>query len=136
MKGVEKIYQGKKLIAMIFRSYLQVKDVEFFTDDTNPFQLGAHDRKKGVSLRPHVHTVTKPLTIKSIQEWLFIPEGKVRVVLYTKKGEVLYRKILTAGDSILLMEGGHGVEFLEDSKIFEIKQGPYLPSHHSKLFLK
>jgi hypothetical protein len=136
MAGVEKVFQGKKLIAIIFRGRLKVKNIEFFTDPSNPFQIGAHNRKKGVKLNPHIHHIEKPLTINSIQEWLFVTKGKIKVTLYEKSGKITNRKTLKSGDSILLMEGGHGVDLLEDSQIFEIKQGPFLNSHHSKIFFK
>ena len=136
MKGVEKVYRGKKLIAIVFKKKLQVKELEFFTDDESPFQIGAHNRKKGVKLIPHVHHLKKPIIINSLQEWLLVTKGKILVTLYSHKGEIIKKVTLTSGDSVLLMREGHGVDFLEDSQIFEIKQGPFLSSHHSKIFLK
>ena len=136
MKGVGKIFHGKKLIAIVFKKKLQVKELEFFTDNESPFQIGAHNRKKGVKLIPHVHHLKKPIIINSLQEWLLVTKGKILVTLYTEKGEIIQKITLKSGDSILLVEDGHGVDFLEDSQIFEIKQGPFLSSHHSKIFLK
>jgi len=136
MNGTEKIYQKKRLIGIIFRKNLVVNNIEFFTDDASPFQIGAHNRKRGIKLKPHVHYMKKPLIIKSIQEWLLVTKGKILVTLYTKKGKIIEKVTLKTGDSILLIEGGHGVDFLQDSKIFEIKQGPFLDSHHVKIFLQ
>lgn len=135
-KGVQRIYRDKKLIAIIFRKKLQVKELEFFTDDKNPFQIGAHNRKKGVKLTPHVHHLKKPITVTTLQEWLFITKGKIRITIYTAKGEIIHQNILRTGDSILLIKEGHGVDFLEDSEIFEIKQGPFHSGIHSKIFLR
>jgi len=125
MKGVEKIYKGKKLIAIIFRNYIKVDGLNFFTENDNFFQIGAHNRKKGLKLKPHIHNVEEPLIINKVQEWILVQEGKIRVTLYTKKGDVIIKKILSRGDSILLIDEGHGVDFVEDSKLFEIKQGPF-----------
>lgn len=136
MPGVERIYSKKKLIAIVFRKNLKVKEIEFFTDDSSPFQVGAHNRKKGTKLKPHIHYMEKPLTIKSILEWLFVPKGRIVITLYEKSGKVVTKKVLNSGDSVLLIEGGHGVDFTKDSQIFEIKQGPFLNSHHHKIFFK
>jgi hypothetical protein len=136
MDGIEDIYYKKRLIAKVFRANLPIDGVQFFTDELNPFQIGAHKRKKGVSLQPHVHLMEKPVTINVIQELLFVQSGKIQVTIYTTKGRVITSKILTSGDSILLMEEGHGVEFLEDSRIFEVKQGPYPGTTHAKLYLQ
>jgi hypothetical protein len=34
-------------------------------------------------------------------------------------------RILESGDVILLVQGGHGFEVLEELEMFEVKQGPY-----------
>lgn len=134
--GVERIIIKGKMVAIVFRKHLAVDGIQFFTEDYNPFQIGVHERKKGVALTPHVHRLENPLTITVIQELLFVQSGKIRVTLYTKDGTVIEQKILKTGDSILLMEEGHGVEFLRDSRLFEIKQGPYPGTTHAKLYLK
>lgn len=136
MKGVEPIIDKQQLTAIVFRRKIPVKGVKFMTEDMNPFQVGLHARKKGISLSPHVHKLNKPLVINTIQEILFVQSGKIRVNLYQKCGRRLAQKILNQGDSILLMNGGHGVDFLEDSRIFEVKQGPYPGTEHAKIYLK
>lgn len=135
MKNTEKILYGKTLIAIIFRKNIKVEGVKFLTDETNPFQVGIHNRQKGVHLAPHVHRLDKPLIINSVQEILYIVEGKIRISLYSTNGKKIVTKILSSGDSILLVSGGHGLDFIENSRIFEIKQGPYPGSDHAKAFL-
>jgi hypothetical protein len=136
VKGIEKICKNGELVAIVFRKNLRVKEREFFTEDNNPFQVGAHNRKKGIKLTPHVHNLKKPIIINALQEWLLVTKGKILVTLYTDRGKIIDQKALSKGDSILLMEQGHGVDFLEDSQIFEIKQGPFINTVHSKIFLK
>ena len=34
--------------------------------------------------------------------------------------------ILKTGDVILLADGGHGFEMIEETEMIEVKQGPYL----------
>lgn len=136
MKGVEKIFSKKKLIAVVYRKNIHVEGVKFLTEESNPFQIGLHSQEKGVKLTPHMHKLEKDLTITKIQEILFLVGGKIRVNLFDKNGHKITRKILTSGDSILLMDEGHGVDFLENSRIFEIKQGPYPGATNAKIFLK
>jgi uncharacterized protein YjlB len=128
--------KGKKdIIAMIFKKNIVVDGVKFFTSEYNPFQIGIHSRKKGITLSPHVHVLEKALTISTIQEVLFVTAGEIHVTLFETDGTPVDSVSLTEGDAILLMAGGHGVEFLKDSKIFEIKQGPYPGTTHAKLYL-
>ena len=136
MKGVENIKVNDKIVALVFRNNTPVNELRFLTDNENPFQIGIHNRKKGVVLTPHSHKLPKPLIIRKIQEILYVVSGKILITIYTKKGEPISKKILTKGDSILLMDEGHGVEFLQKSRIFEVKQGPYPGPAFAKNYFK
>ena len=136
MKGVEEINLGRKLLAVIFRANIEVDGVKFLTDEMNSFQIGVHNRKKGVKLTPHIHKIERPLKIDTIQEVLFVQAGKIRVNVYSTAGHKVSQKILAAGDSVLFLGGGHGVDFLEDSRVFQVKQGPYPGTVHAKIYLK
>ncbi len=46
----------------------------------------------------------------------------------------LESRILEAGDVILLVQGGHGFEVLEELEMFEVKQGPYTEDRDKKRF--
>lgn len=133
MKGIEKISYKNKIIAIVFRRYITVKGVKFLSEDQSSLQVGVHNREKAVKLAPHIHKLIKFPTIKTIQEVLFLKQGKIRITLYTKQGNIISQKILTGGDSILLQDLGHGVDFLEDSQVFEVKQGPYIEGMHQKI---
>ena len=41
---------------------------------------------------------------------------------------------LFSGDTIALLDGGHGITFLENSKFIEVKQGPFNPETDKKRF--
>lgn len=135
MQNLEKVIENKKLIAIIIRKNIITDGVKFLTEETNTFQVGIHSRKKGTKLPPHIHKLEKPLTIKTIQEILYVVSGKVKVSLYGTNGKKLRSKILLSGDSILLVSGGHGVNFMEHSRIFEVKQGPYPGVTKAKAFI-
>ncbi len=136
MKGVEFVRHKKQIVALVLRRNIQVLGVKFFTDVSNPFQIGIHQRKKGTVLSPHIHKMQKSLNIDTIQEVLVIQEGKILVTLYTKEGFTITRKILKTGDSILLMKEGHGIKVLANTKIFEVKQGPYPGTEHAKIYFR
>jgi len=137
MDAPEIIKSGKKILAMVFPAKIRVSSgVSFFTAPDNPFQIGMHNREKGTHLAAHIHRLDHPLTINAIQELLVVVSGTIRVTIYTRGGKRKKSVTLTSGDSILLMDGGHSVEFLEDSNVFELKQGPYRGPINAKIFLK
>jgi hypothetical protein len=63
---------------------------------------------------------------------LHIDLGKVEVEFYSENNQKITSKILNAGDTIVLIAGGHGFNVLEDSKIIEVKQGPYYGADEDK----
>ncbi len=78
----------------------------------------------GKLIAPHVHNPV-PREVHYTQEVLFIRKGLLRVDFYDHQQCYLRSRILEAGDVILLIEGGHGFEVLEDVEMIEVKQGPY-----------
>lgn len=121
---VRKIEKNKKTIALIISQKLEKEGTNFFTDKSNPLQVGILKNKKGVKVQAHIHERSKR-AINETQEIFIIEKGKVRVNFYDDKRQKIKSAILTAGDTVLLISGGHGLDLLEDSKILLIKQGPY-----------
>ncbi len=66
-----------------------------------------------------------PRKVNLTQEVLFIKSGQVKVNFYSIKKVYLESKVLNQGDVILLAQGGHGFEIIQDAEIIEVKQGPY-----------
>lgn len=116
-------HNGVELALIVRRSYKR-NGIEFFTPSTYSQQLGYMNRPKGYIIPPHVHNpvVRK---VQYTKEVLIIRTGRVRVDFYSESQEYLESSILDAGDVILLAQGGHGFEILEESEIIEVKQGPY-----------
>jgi len=121
---IEKIEHEGKTFAIVIRKDFESEGVNFVTTKDNSLQLGILKHKKGHEIKPHVHTENERV-IKDTQEVLYVAYGKVRIDFYDIN-ERFESTILNEGDVILLIQGGHGFEIIEDSKIIEIKQGPYL----------
>jgi len=131
----EIIKDKNKVIAIIIRKNIKVNGIQFFSPKNYPFQVGFHNREKGILLKPHLHPLHN-FFIKSSQEVLFVLTGKIRIDFYNNRKNFLKFKILGSDDSVLLVSGGHGVKFLQKSKIFEVKQGPYRGKKAAKIFIQ
>ena len=95
------------------------------TDDDAPLQIIVLNRPKGAVTKAHYHVVEGKTTNTTRHQILLCQRGKVRVGVYTRDGGNLGNAILNRDDLILMYEG-HEVEFLEDdSKLIEIKEGPF-----------
>lgn len=121
---VERIHAGTLECAIIVRNEYEEEGIVFFTDDHYSQQLAYMNRPRGYEIDPHVHNPVIR-TVKNTNEVLFIRKGKVHVDFYDKEKNFVDHRILVEGDVILLIDGGHGFRFLENSEIIEVKQGPY-----------
>ena len=120
----EQILFNDNVLSIIIRKKFKSKDIEFFTPDNFSQQLGYMNRPKGYTIVPHRHNVIERKVFLT-QEVLFIKSGLVRVDFYDNSQNYLESRELFPGDIILLADGGHGFEMLENSEIIEVKQGPY-----------
>ena len=131
--SVEELRHGPTLVALIVRSGYRANGAQFFTEHTLSQQVGCIRRPRGHIIAPHVHNRVRR-EVEYTQEVLLIRSGRMQVELFDRTGAFMARRILDAGDLILLASGGHGFEMLEETEFFEIKQGPYTPDD-DKTFL-
>ena len=124
MENIEKIFNGKELLAIIIRDNYHATGITFITPDDYPHQLGYMNREKGYVIAPHIHNKVER-TVDFTQETLVVKSGVVRVDFYAQDKEYLESRIIYKGDIILLAAGGHGFKMIQPSEMIEIKQGPY-----------
>ena len=137
---IEKVYNQKKLYALIVRSsYRKKKGISFFTDTEASQQVGYMKHKKNHIILPHKHNKRKKSAIAKIDtttEVLIILKGILRVDFYNQNEKYLFSKKLYANDLIMLSNGGHGFKVLKDVEMIEVKQGPYFVSKDKVKFDK
>ena len=107
---------------IIYNDY-KSDETNFMTDSELPLQFAHMSFKKNETIQAHEHNTFKR-EVSNINEVLIVKSGSIRVNFFNKKVKV-HDEIINKGDIIFLQDGGHSFEFLEDSRIFEIKNGPY-----------
>jgi hypothetical protein len=121
---IEHIKHKDKVLAIIIRTKFEKDGIEFFTPGDFSQQLGYMKRPIGYKIPPHTHNPVAREVIWT-QEVLFVKSGKIRVDFYSDDRDYLESHVIEKGDVILLAQGGHGFEMLEESEMIEVKQGPY-----------
>lgn len=121
---IETIRDGEEVIAIIVSGRATLSGNNFFTRNGDPLQFGVNLYEAGYESFPHVH-IMKETLINNSQEMLHIDHGKLELTLFTTGGKCLCKRILSGGDSVFFAGGGHGVKFIEPTKIIEAKLGPY-----------
>lgn len=124
--------KGDILLAIVIRNDEKAPEgTTFLTDSSNEFQVGFSSYKKKHVIKSHIHQKTEKI-IKRTQEAIFIKKGSVMVEVLDDKGKKVSDVIMKKGDIIIFISGGHGFKILDDSEIFEIKQGPYMGHEQDK----
>ena len=117
---------GEGLVATILRSQYDhgPPGTAFLTEPDQPLQVAHMRRSSGEVVPAHVHLERKRV-LTLTQEVLAIRSGRVRVDFFTAAGVKFDSKELIGGDVCILHQGGHALEFLADTVMLEVKQGPY-----------
>jgi hypothetical protein len=111
-------------IAYVIRATVRPERTAFVTPDTATMQAGFVVYPAGGEVARHVHLpIQRSLT--GTAEAILIREGRCLVDLYDSQHRHGATVTLERGDIIVLLAGGHGFRMLEDTVLFEIKQGPY-----------
>lgn len=122
---IERVIVGEETLALVVRHQFATPGANFFTPPEWPQQLGMLVYEKGKRIRPHKHRSYLRET-ETFTEVLILVAGRIKVDLFDANNIHVQSVILEPGDSILFVLGGHAVEILEDAKILEVKQGPYI----------
>jgi hypothetical protein len=125
--GIERVEHAGETYALIVRSSAtSTEKYNFLTDQGGALQLGMNFYQRGETIKAHYHLPRKIETSGVIQEFLLVGAGSASLTLYDKAEQRAFTTLqLDAGDMVLLLAGGHGLEIQADTKIIEIKQGPY-----------
>lgn len=124
MDGVEWIMDGEKILSVVIRKQVDPAATTFITPDDFIQQAGFVVYPRGGEIRNHTHN---PLErhITGTPETLFVRKGRLIARFYDESHALRGETTIESGDILMLVNGGHGFTMLEDTVLFEIKQGPY-----------
>ncbi|NCS76082.1 MAG: hypothetical protein GPJ17_02005 [Microcystis aeruginosa K13-07] len=130
---ISQITKEGKVLAIILRREFNQEGIHFLTPDDFSQQLAYMRHPTGKSIMPHVHNKVQR-EVFFTQEVLIIKRGKLRVDFYDDDQQYLESHILRDGDVVLLVQGGHGFQVLEEVEMIEVKQGPYVGNQDKTRF--
>ena len=98
----------------------------FYSNDEEFVQVGSWQYNKGKELLKHIHNQVER-SVDRTQEVLYIRRGSIKAKIYTLDEVFVEELTVKQGDTLILLNSGHGYEILEDgTQVLEIKNGPYL----------
>lgn len=121
---MKKIFYRKILLAVKFA--VGAHDCTLpLTDVMEALQVITHKHKKGHVIKAHKHKFVKRVTGR-LGECLVIIKGRIKVDLYLPDGKYFKSIVAKTGEGVLLLRGGHGVRFLTNARVVEVKNGPFI----------
>jgi hypothetical protein len=124
MDSFEIISWNGQALAYIIRSDYSPDKTTFLTPPEFKQQVGYVVYPAGGEVARHVH---RPIERKLLgtSEVLILRQGSCIMDVYNNDKELVASKELYAGDTMLMVDGGHGFRMLEDTVFLEVTQGPY-----------
>ena len=122
----EEIKSNDTVLAIIVRSsFFSDNTYTFFTKDDDTLQLAYIHHPAGKNVESHIHNDIKREVYRT-KEVVFIKSGRLKTDFYNERREFVSSCVLEKGDIVLLSQGGHGFEVLEEVEMIVAKQGPYI----------
>lgn len=136
MTQIHSKIQPDKLLHMIVRK----QDVPTGRVDLCPpeqfLQIATLRLPKDTTFKPHQHLWHRFNGDRIPQESWIVLTGSVKVWLYDLDGTLLHEDIICAGELSITFEGGHNYQIMsEDSRVIEVKTGPYFGQEKDKVFI-
>ena len=121
----EYTFEGKILARLIEESDWK-PGLGFYSNDPEFIQVGTWFYDKGKQLQNHVHNEFERTATRTC-ETVYMVSGSMKVNLYTLEKLFVESFNIKQGDTLILLDSGHGYEILEDNtKVLEIKNGPFM----------
>lgn len=114
----------KNILAIIIGKKEVNRPKEFFTNVNENLQVGKFTLKKNEEIKRHIHNKIQRKVVKT-SELIVVMDGKIMVKIFDNDKNFIESVVISKGMAIALLDGGHGIEVLEDSTFIEAKQGPY-----------
>ncbi|NQY54187.1 MAG: hypothetical protein HRT42_11520 [Campylobacteraceae bacterium] len=131
---VKNIYSKDILIAQKY-NLNDINSTNFPTPENATFQFGVGVVKEEKVLVPHIHKRVER-TIDTTSEFLFVLSGEMLIDIYDEDELFIEKIVLQNNECLLQFIGGHAITLKENTKYFEIKQGPYYGHDFDKYELK
>lgn len=91
---------------------------------------------EGHTFKPHKHIWKQQDLLVIAQESWVVISGRVRVKFYDLNDVLIADPVLEAGDASFTLQGGHNYVILEDNtRVLEMKTGPYFGQKMDKVFI-
>ena len=129
-----KIYdKNGYILAFIVDGNKNEQAKNFYTENNLDIQVASFNLKEGENIDRHYH-YKQNRNIQTTSEVIYVQEGNLEIEIYDNEKNFIDKLSASEGMIIIILDGGHAINIIEDSKFIEIKQGPYDPENDKERF--
>jgi len=123
---IKEIIYNNEILARHIPSEAWATSLGFYSHDEEFIQVGTWKYNQGKELNKHIHNPVERIVSRT-QEVLYVKKGSIKAQIYSLAEVYVDEIIVKEGDTLILLNSGHGYVILEDNtQVLEVKNGPYL----------
>ncbi len=128
------IYDNEQnLLAVLIDTKKNNDTKNFYTSNDLDIQVASFNLSSQDVIERHFH-YSQNRNIKTTSEVIYLQSGKIEVEIYDLNKKFVQNVLVKEEMLIILLQGAHAINILEDSKFIEVKQGPYDPENDKERF--
>lgn len=108
---------------------------KFVSDPEWHLQVGLLTLPPGHTIAAHAHLPKDACPPGPTQEFLLVMRGKMEVDFFDEAGQGFHTETMREGDALFHIRGGHAFRFFEETRLIEVKSGPYRGRENDKVLL-
>ena len=128
------IYDNEQnLLAVLIDTKKNNNKKNFYTSNDLDIQVASFNLSYQDVIERHFH-YSQNRNIKTTSEVIYLQSGKIEVEIYDINKKFVQNVLVKEEMLIILLQGAHAINIIEDSKFIEVKQGPYDPENDKERF--
>lgn len=109
---------------------------KFVSEPEWRLQVGLLTLPPGHAIAAHTHLPKEARPLEPTQEFLLVVGGKMEVDFFDETGEQFHTETVRQGEALFHIRGGHAFRFFEETRLIEVKSGPYRGRENDKVLLE
>jgi len=109
--------------------------VRFVSEPEWALQVGLLMPPAGHAIDAHAHLPHDGREVRLTQEFLFVISGSMEVDFFNEPGQLFHTETVRQGEALYQIQGGHAFRFIKETRLLEVKSGPYFGREKDKRFL-
>lgn len=135
--NIQKIVVDNEVLALFIKRDIinELNKTTIFTPDEWKIQVGYNIHKSGDVVSKHYHIRSGNISKDIGVEALYVIKGLIKIYIYNPKNKSLITTFKAGEGDLVIMKSGHKVEYLKDSILLQVKEGPYPGENEDKIKL-